>query len=65
MIFILDQFPIESKKPVNNNGSVNNLVLNQYDKNIAFNYFFIDFKKECSIVSDIFFYYLFKMVIDF
>ena len=29
--------------------------LNQYDKQNAFNNFFEDFKKECSIISDVFF----------
>ena len=55
IIFILEQLHKELKKSVSNNGSDNNLVLNQYDKNNAFNYFFNDFKKECSIISDIFF----------
>ena len=32
-----------------------NRALNQYDKNNAFNYFFNDFRKETSIISDIFF----------
>ena len=32
----------------------NKLVLNQYDKVNAFNYCFNEFKKECSIISDIF-----------
>ena len=53
--FILEQLHKELKKSVNNNGLNNNLVLNQYDKNNAFNFFFNDFKKECSIISDIFF----------
>jgi ubiquitin C-terminal hydrolase len=55
IIFILEQLHKELKKSVNNNGLNNNLVLNQYDKNNAFNFFFNDFKKECSIISDIFF----------
>jgi len=55
IIFILEQLHKELKKPVNDNGSDKNLALNQYDKNNAFNYFFNDFKKECSIISDIFF----------
>jgi len=55
IIFILEQLHKELKKSVNNNDSNNNLILNQYDKGNAFNYFFNDFKKECSIISDIFF----------
>ena len=56
IIFILAQLHKELKKPVNVNNIIDkNLVLNQYDKNNAFNYFFNDFKKECSIISDIFF----------
>ena len=55
IIFILEQLHKELKKPVNNNGSDKNLALNQYDKNNAFNYFFNDFKKDCSIISDAFF----------
>ena len=55
IIFILEQLHKELKKPVNNNDSDNNLVLNPYDKQNSFNHFFNDFKKECSIISDIFF----------
>jgi len=55
IIFILEQLHKELKKSVNNNDSNNKLVLNQYDKRNAFNYFFNDFKNECSIISDIFF----------
>ena len=56
IIFILEQLHKELKKPVNiNNVSENKLVLNQYDKGNSFNYFFKDFKKECSIISDLFF----------
>ena len=55
IIFILEQLHKELKKPINTNNIENNLVLNQYDKNNSFNYFFNDFKKECSIISDVFF----------
>jgi len=56
IIFILEQLHKELKKPINNICSDNNkLVLNQYDKMNSFNYFFKDFTKECSIISDIFF----------
>ena len=58
IIYILEQLHKELKKPLNSN-NINNLSLNeplnQYDKNNAFNHFFNDFQKECSIISDIFF----------
>ena len=55
IIFILEQLHKELKKPVNSNNLGNSIVLNQYDKNNSFNYFFNDFQKDCSIISDIFF----------
>jgi len=55
IIFILEQIHKELKTPISNNINSNNLVLNQYDKNNAFNYFFNEFKKDCSIITDIFF----------
>jgi len=56
IIFILGQLHKELKKSVQNNSYSNNsLPLNQYDKNNAFRYFFNDFTKECSVISDIFF----------
>ena len=55
IIFILEQLHKELKMPVNYNNDINVQPLNQYDKNNAFNYFFNDFKKQCSIISDIFF----------
>jgi len=57
IIFILEQLHKELKKSVQNNfnNSNNATQLNQYDKNNAFNHFFNDFKKECSVISDIFF----------
>jgi len=55
IIFILEQIHKELKKPTNYKDINPNQPLNQYDKNNAFNYFFNDFKKECSIVSDLFF----------
>jgi len=54
IIFILEQLHKELKKPVNIQGNKILIPLNQY-KNNAFNYFFNDFQKECSIISDIFF----------
>ena len=58
IIFILEQLHKELKSPIklkNNNFSMN-VPLNQYDKNNAFSYFFKDFQKECSIISDVFFW---------
>jgi len=55
IIFILEQIHKELKMPINNNINSNNIELNQYDKNNALNYFFNEFRKECSIISDIFF----------
>ena len=55
IIFILEQLHKELKKSVNRNNTMVNDNLNQYDKSNAFNHFFNDFKKECSIISDIFF----------
>ena len=55
IIFILEQLHKELKKSVNIPGNKTPSPLNQYDKNNAFLYFFNDFQKECSIISDIFF----------
>ena len=55
IIFILEQLHKELKKPINKNNSIKNDKLNQYDKNNAFKHFFINFQKECSIISDLFF----------
>ena len=56
IIFILGQLHEELKKPIiiNNNNNLNE-PLNQYDKKNTLNHFFNEFKKECSIISDIFF----------
>ena len=55
IIFILEQLHKELKTSVNASGNKTQKPLNQYDKNNAFLYFFNDFQKECSIISDIFF----------
>ena len=55
IIFILEQLHKELKKPSNYKDINPNQLLNQYDKNNAFNYFFNDFRKECSVISDLFF----------
>ena len=54
IIFILEQIHKELKAPINNINT-NNPPLNQYDRNNAFYYFFNEFRKECSVISDIFF----------
>jgi len=54
IIFILEQLHKELKTPINGTNQIN-IELNQYDRVNAFNYFFNDFKKECSVISDIFF----------
>ena len=56
IIFILEQFHKELKKPANFNQNNNiNQPLNQYDKSNIFNHFFNSFKQETSIISDVFF----------
>ena len=54
IIFILEQLHKELKSPLSGINQID-IALNQYDRLNAFNYFFNDFKKECSIISDIFF----------
>ena len=54
IIFILEQIHKELKAPVNINLNITE-PLNQYDRNNAFNHFFSEFQKDCSIISDIFF----------
>ena len=55
IIFILEQLHKELKQSNNIINSNVNQITNQYDKNVAFNYFFNNFKKEGSIISDLFF----------
>ena len=56
IIFLLEQFHTELKKSlINDNNQEETQMINQYDKNEAFNNFFDDFKKQISIISDIFF----------
>ena len=54
IIFILEQLHKELKSPLSGINQID-IALNQYDRLNSFNYFFNDFKKECSIISDIFF----------
>ena len=53
--FIFEQLHKELKRPIRGANQDNIQPLNQYDRNNAFNYFFNEFKKECSIISDFFF----------
>ena len=55
IIYVLEQIHKELKKPINKNNMIINVPLNQYDKNNAFNHFFLEFQNGCSIISDIFF----------
>ena len=57
IIFILEQIHKELKAPINKvlNNQNNSNFLNQYDRNISFNYFVNEFSKECSVISDLFF----------
>ena len=57
IIFILEQLHKELKEPVKSLTNNINVItaLNQYDKDNAFQHFFQDFQKECSIISDAFF----------
>ena len=54
IIFIIEQLHKELKNPIEIKTD-NIQRLDQYDKNNAFNYFMNGFKKECSIISDIFY----------
>ena len=57
IIFILEQIHKELKAQVTCSffNSKQNIPLNQYDRDNAFKYFFNEFQKDCSIISDIFF----------
>ena len=55
IIFILEQFHKELKKSLKTDTGETKPALNQYDKENALNYFFDEFKEECSIISDTFF----------
>ena len=57
IVYILEQLHTELKTSIksNNNNSIENEPLNQYDKINAFKHFFLEFQEECSIISDIFF----------
>jgi len=55
IIFILEQLHKELKQSNNIIIQNENQALNQYNKNNALNYFFNDFKKDGSIISDLFF----------
>jgi len=52
IIFILDNIHNDLKK--NKNKNFNNEQLNEYDQKNAFNHYYNEFMKECSVISDIF-----------
>jgi len=55
IIFVLEQLHRELKKPIMNQINVKKEEnINQYDRMNSFNNFFEEFKKECSIISDVF-----------
>ena len=56
IIFVLEQIHKELKRSIANNANILKIEdLNQYDKVNAFSHFFEEFKKDCSIISDVFF----------
>ena len=57
IIFLLEQFHKELKESKENNRILNNrnIYINHYDKQETMNYFFEEFMKETSIISDLFF----------
>ena len=56
IIFILEQLHTELKRPCRNyQPYYSHIKINQYDKENAFNHFFDEFRKELSIISDLFF----------
>ena len=54
IIFVLEQLHKELKRPISGINQLD-IALDQYNRLNAFNHFFNDFKKECSIISDTFF----------
>ncbi len=56
IIFILEQLHTELKRPCRNyQPYYSHIEINQYDRENAFNHFFDEFRKELSIISDLFF----------
>jgi len=55
ILFLLEQLHLELKKPCSNYQKMDNRPLNQYDRTNSLNHFMDEFKKELSIVTDIFF----------
>ena len=59
IIFILEQFHKELKKPLSQTQKATPLEpLNQYDQMNTLNWFFDDFQKKVSIISDSFLYFI-------
>jgi len=57
IIFVLERLHIELKKPNKSVLCDYDLINNQYDAESAFHFFFKDFKKDSSIISEVFFGY--------
>ena len=55
IIFILEQFHRELKKGVNSNNTNNNIQINQYEQETTLMNFIEEFKKDTSIISDVFY----------
>ena len=55
IIFILEQLHTELKRPCKNYKPTCTIPLNQYDRTNTFNHFLDEFKKELSVISDLFF----------
>ena len=55
IIFILEQFHRELKKGVNNTNNNNNIQINQYEQQTTLINFIEEFKKDTSIISDVFY----------
>jgi len=55
IIFILEQFHRELKKGVNSNNTNNNIQINQYEQKTTLMNFIEEFKKDTSIISDVFY----------
>ena len=55
ILFLLEQLHIELKRPCSNYKITDNSPLNQYDRKNSLNHFLDGFKKELSIVTDIFY----------
>ena len=55
ILFLLEQLHTELKRPCSNYQIKDNSPLNQYDRKNSYNHFLDEFKKELSVVTDIFY----------